>query len=281
MNKVNEQVAFWATIVSLLLGIFTTFQQGFLYFVAGLSLLALSFFSFFYVLYFTKKVKRASISIDGLRIDSLNLANLERCCNDTLVVKNAKHKAIIDKYNLYAAWNYSGHCRGKLGESGIEFSIDSDSNNSLQSINCYGYDLIVDPEKKNKISPFLIGPEGMSKKIKLPFLKHVGRGDRFDVMLRFFLKNCMALGRDYYISTLSFSQKETIFCTVTLFFVEVKPEWVRVYEISPQGDARFIKSLALNKYDEERDAWVFEDIIAEAPARFARIYMFLREKALK
>lgn len=114
----------------------------------------------------------ASITIEGHSIDSLNIANLRRRVNRTFIIQESSHTARIEGEDLEITWKYSGFCRASR-ESGMMFSIDSDNNTSFDDLNCVAYDLGNDPGMKHKISPLLVGTEGISKKISVPFLKPV------------------------------------------------------------------------------------------------------------
>ena len=59
------------------------------------------------------------------------------------------------------------------------FNIDSDANISFENLTCFGYDLPNDPKRRHKIKPFLHGPDGLSKRVKLPFAENIRKDERF------------------------------------------------------------------------------------------------------
>ena len=83
---------------------------------------------------------------------------------------------------------------------------------------------------EHKIQPLLIGADGLSKKISVPFLEPLLAQQPFRVMLRCTLPRCMTLGFAYYTATLSFAQDRIRRASVQLIFIGQKPRWVRVYK---------------------------------------------------
>jgi hypothetical protein len=69
----------------------------------------------------------ASTEIEGHSIDSLNMANLKRRVNRTLVIQEAIHTVVIEGEDMEFTWKYSGYCKSDRATS-IDFSIDSDDN---------------------------------------------------------------------------------------------------------------------------------------------------------
>jgi hypothetical protein len=112
----------------------------------------------------------------------------------------------------------------------MDFSIDSDNNVPFEQLNCFAYDLQEDPGRLHKIQPILIGGDGLSKKISIPFLRPVVAQAPLNLLLRCTLPDCMSRGIQYYTSTLSFEQRRVSQLTVQLVLVRRSPDWVRVYE---------------------------------------------------
>ena len=103
-------------------------------------------------------------------IDPLNVANLRRRVNTSLVVQDAHHTAIIEGQDLTIAWRYSGYCKADR-ETAREFSIDSGKNVPFNRLDCSAYDLRRDAAMQHKIQPLLVGADGISKKVAVPFLR--------------------------------------------------------------------------------------------------------------
>ena len=99
-------------------------------------------------LYARKKplaVAAASTEIEGHSIDSLNIANLKRRVNRTLVIQEALHTAIIEGEDMEITWRDSGYCKSDRATS-IDFSIDSDDGTVFEDLNCIAFDLVRDPD---------------------------------------------------------------------------------------------------------------------------------------
>jgi len=62
------------------------------------------------------------------------------------------------------------------------YSIDSGAGTSFQELDCVAYDLGHDPDMLRVIHPLLVGPEGISKKISVPFLEPLKANQSFGVL---------------------------------------------------------------------------------------------------
>ncbi len=220
-------------------------------------------------------IDAASIAIEGQSIDSLNVANLRRRVNQTLVVQEADHMARIEGEDLIISWNYSGFCRA-VRESAMEFSIDSGTRISFEAMNCIAYDLKRYPRMAHKIRPLLIGTDGMTKKISVPFLEPLKADQPFGLLLKCTLPRCMKTGFDCYTSTLSFAQDRVRRCVVRLVFVGSQPKWVRVYECATRK-IRLLKDLAPSWRDGGQCEYV--DVVEDRPGQSAKVYAFWRDSA--
>jgi hypothetical protein len=216
----------------------------------------------------------ASTVIEGYSIDSLNMANLRRRLDRKYVVQDADHTARIEGTDLKITWKYSGYCRSGQA-SAFDFSIDSGAGTSFEDLNCVAYDLGHDPQLARSIRPLLVGPEGVSKKISVPFLEPVAADQPFGVLLKCTLPQCITAGIGYYTSTLSFAQHHVRRCTIRLEFVGVAPAWMRVYDCSRPRAPVLIKSLAPTR--QEPGLCEYIDVVEDIPGQSARVYMFWRE----
>jgi hypothetical protein len=213
----------------------------------------------------------ASVEIEDISIDSVNAANLRRRVNRSLMVQTAEHTATIDGSDLEIAWRYAGYCRAR-SETAMEFSIDSTNVIPFSHLDCQGFDLRHDPRRKHPIQPLLIGPDGISKKIALPFLEPLSAHQPFDLALRCRLPMIYTPGVCHYTSTLSFDQKHVGHCGVNLRFTQTRPSWVRVYEIDGSGRERLLKSLY--PVLDSQSGCEYRDVTENIPAKSVRIYMF-------
>jgi hypothetical protein len=253
--------------------------------------------SIIFGLYARKKrlaLNAASTEIEGHSIDSLNIANLKRRVNRTLVIQEVHHTARIEGEDLEITWQYSGYCKADR-ETSIAFSIDSDDSTAFENLDCIAFDLVHDPEMVRPIRPLLVGSEGISRKLSVPFLEPLNAHDSFAVLLKCALPGCIKTGFDYYTSTLSFTQDRVRRCEVHLIFAGSAPSWLRVYECSAQRRPVLLKALAPVRQttdfceyldvEEERpgqsariaNSCEYVDVEKERPGQSARIYVFWRD----
>ncbi len=218
----------------------------------------------------------ASLRVEDRSIDSLNMANLRRRVNRNLVIQEACNTATIRGEDLTIRWFCTGYCRADH-ESAIEFSIDSDNVIPFAELECFAYDLRNDPGRKHRIRPVLIGPDGMSKKIAIPFLAPLSAQQPFKIELTCELPRCMKAGLDYCTASVSFAQDQVHRYSVQLAFENGRPEWVRLYECDPAGTSRLLRDLAPESADGELA--VYNDVVEDLPAQSARVYFFRRDHA--
>jgi hypothetical protein len=217
MDSTRETISFWLTTLGTILSVLGVVQAyswltGF-----GAFLLMASLGVFLYAVRERERVLSATVRVGDRSIDSLNVATLLRRLNRSLVVQEVSHCAEIEGENLKIAWQYTGYCCVAC-EGVIEFSIDTDSNIPFDSLKCLAYDLLHDPRLKHGIRPFLVGPDGISKKIAVPLLEPLGAAEPFKVLLSCDLPGCMKHGLEYYTSTLSFAQQQILQVTTRITF---------------------------------------------------------------
>ena len=178
-----DSLASWATIVRTLISLFGLIQSRTWITATGLFFVGLSAGTLLYARKEHRLVNAGTVTVDSRSLDSLNAASPARRRNHSLMVQKVAHLAKIDGRNLQITWRYSGYCRVDL-ETAIEFSIDADNNIPFNELQCFAYDLRHDPDRKHRIRPLLVGADGISKKVAVPFLQPLRRDAGFDVVLR-------------------------------------------------------------------------------------------------
>lgn len=224
-------------------------------------------------LYLQHKRHRRSggLTIEGLNLDALYLANLRRRMNRSLELQRAFQVAIIDGADLNLAWQYEGQCRSER-ETDIEFSIDSEHPVPFERLDCFAFDLKNDPQRIQRIRPALIGSDGPSKKVQVPFLKPLALDDPFSVLLHCNLPDCINTGVQYYTSTVSFGQRSIESSGVHLMFVKTRPRWMRVYDVLRNGHAGFVGELRPIRDDGMTCEYI--DIAQNIPGQSVRVYLY-------
>jgi hypothetical protein len=270
-----ETLAAIATILGTAISFVGLIQSATWLAVASFFFVCISVAALLYARHQRLRVKGVSTVIDGQSLDSLNIANLKRRVNQTLVVQEAYHSVRIRGDQMDIVWRYSGFCKAHR-ETTIEFSIDSETTTSFTELGCVGFDLKRDPDMAHEIHPILVGPTGISKKIAVPFLEPLTSDEPFSIMLKFTLPRCLTAGSGYYTSTLSFTQDFILRSTVLLIFEGAPPSWVRVYEGKSQGgEMELIKTLAPTS--KSPGLTEYTDVAENRKGRSARVYRFWRD----
>jgi hypothetical protein len=222
-----------------------------------------------------QRVESAVLKIAGRNIESLSAANLRRRVNQSLRMQVVLNTAVIHGEDLTITWKCLGYCRGGR-ETSIEFSVDSDNNIPFHELRCSAYDLQHDPKRRHPVRPILVGPDGISKKVAVPFLAPVGAGQLFNVLFTCELPGCMKAGVEYYTASLSFEHDDALQYAVRLLFLGTHPQWLRVYETGP-GLPKSVKQLRPARVND--DAVEYEDALKRLAAKSIRIYVFERPAA--
>jgi hypothetical protein len=277
MNFSDESLASWASILGTLISFLGLIQSRAWLTAIGIFFIGASLIAIAYARRERRVVTSAMVQVEGRSIDSLNIANLRRRVNRSLMIQEAHQVARIEGEDLKITWQYTGYCRARR-ETAIEFSIDSDNGIPFDSLDCVAYDLRCDPERKHKIRPILIGTDGLSKKIAVPFLEPLTVQQPFTILLKCALPGCMKAGLDYYTSTLSFDQDRVRYLTVRLIFVNNRPQWVRLYQCAASGSAKLLKDLRPFLQDQYLTEYL--DVAKDVAAQSARIYVFRRATLL-
>jgi hypothetical protein len=277
MNAFKDSLAFWANIVGTLVAIFGVLQSRSWVVAAGVFIVLGSISALGYASRQRTLIESAALKVAGRSIDSLNLATLQRHVSRSLVIQQAENTAVIDGENLAVTWDCTGYCQAER-ETAIEFSIDADANVPFAELNCVAYDLKNDPGKRHGIRPILIGTDGISKKVAIPFLAPLAAHEPFHIFLDCKLPGCMKAGVDYYTASLSFEQERVQRCRVRLAFLHDLPQWLRVYEIRAGSEVSLLKDLRPTR--KTAAMCEYEDIADNIPARSARVYVFSRSAPL-
>ena len=271
MTDVRETVALWACLLGSAVALLGQSQSLASITFAGTCLAGASATVAVYSRRNRTQIQRSGVSIEGLNLDSLHIANVRRRLNKSLTLERAFQVAIIDGSDLHLAWQYDGFCRSQ-GETGIEFSIDSENNIAFEQLECFAFDLQNDPERLRQVRPTLLGSDGVSKKITVPFLQPLTRQDRFSILLNCDLPGCISTGLQYYTSSLSFDQPFVDNASVHLIFVRMRPEWVRVYEFDRKSRPTLVNEL--RPFRDDGATCEYVDMSQNVPGQSVRLYLY-------
>jgi len=276
MTPLQESLSYWTTILGTIAAFFGLIQS--VNWLAGIGAMFLtgSIVALAYGTHQRQLLNLANLRAEGRSIDSLNMANLRRRVNKSLIVQEVRNTAVISGEDLFIRWQCGGFCQATQGESSIEFSIDADSSIPFPELDCFAYDLQNDPERQHKIRPLLVGPDSISKKISVPFLAPLQSQQPFAIELICTLPRCIQPGLDYYTATLSFAQESVPKYSVELVFEGDLPDWVRLYDCEARGSCKLLRDLAPRERTPGRA--IYEVIDRQLPAQTARAYFFQRPR---
>lgn len=270
-----DSLAAIATIIGTLTSVVAIVQSRDWLVLTSVPLLCIAVASGWYARRERLALKSAAVTVEGRSIDALAAANLRRRVNRTLFVQEAEHVARIEGEDMAIEWIYSGYCRARSA-SAMEFSIESEHTVPFDQMHCVAYDLKYDPAKAHPIRPLLVGTEGVSKKIAVPFREPLRANEPFHIALSCTLPNCVRPGFGYYTSTLSFAQDRVRRGTVRIVFVGSAPSWMRVYECLPHRAPLLVKSLTPVR--QGQGSCEYLDVTEGAGGQSARVYAFRRDK---
>jgi len=270
MKRPLETISSLATILASFASILGILQSRTVLTLSGFGLLGFALAAALYARNRETALRKASITIEGHNIDSLNVASLRRRITRSLIVQEAEHWVEIEGADMRVTWRYSGYCAVPR-ETAMSFSIDGDN---VSELDCVAFDLVHDPETIHPIQPLIIGGDGISTKISVPFSAPLSSGDSFALLLRFTLPESIQSGFGYYTSSLSFAQDTVRRCSVKLTFIGTSPQWVRVYECTGGPPALLLKQL--QPFPEQSEAFSFLDDARNRPGESVRVYAFQR-----
>ncbi len=273
MEAFENALAFWSSILGTAIAVLAFINSSQWLAVLGLFLIAVSVAAVLYAERQRERLKRVAVKIEGRSIDALNVANLRRRLNRSLMIQDSEQVVTITGEDLTVAWRYRGYCRAPE-ETAIEFSIDTENYIPFERLDCCAYDLQHDPRRSHRILPVLLGADGLSKKIAVPLLECLSRQEAFNVLLECTLPGCVKSGVEYYLSTLSVAQEFVPTSTVRLVFLNERPHWLRVYECGASGATKLVKDLRPARATAQLVEYV--DVASDAPTESALIYIFRR-----
>ncbi|OJW12771.1 hypothetical protein [Mucilaginibacter sp. 44-25] len=219
-------------------------------------------------------LKNVTISIDGKPIMSINQENLNRTVqNDDFKLINTTNTVTIEGKDLDVEFDSKG-VRVANNMAGYIYNISGDKFIPFTDLDCYGFDLLQDPNKAHDIKPVLLSQDGLSKQVLVPFLKSVPLQHPYHVYIYWKYPDCMQTGIDYYTCSLSYNDNSaTTAQTVKLVFKKPFPKWVRVYEVEKGMTNQF---KALQKHAQNEDCVTYMDEYPNINLKKIIIYLFER-----
>ena len=122
MHYSQESLASWATILGTVVSVLALIQSRAWLVLTSLLFVCVSIIAGWYARRDRLTLDAAAIKIENHSIDSLNIANLRRRVNRSLVIQEAHHTALIEGEDLTITWKYTGYCRANR-EAGASSGI--------------------------------------------------------------------------------------------------------------------------------------------------------------
>lgn len=251
LGKYGLEISIFGSFGTLLSGAFAIVN----YFQEAVGIARVLFFSslifgvlsiIFFILYRENKrqLGKSRIEIEGLVINGLNQSNNIKVDSKGASLIEATYGFDIVGSDSHA---YIEHkARFKEDRNDFPFRASADIFNSFNEMVCYGFDLREDPAKTIKIPAQLAKSDGSLKKINVPFIKPVLKGDLAHAALFRITRGCMSKSKDY-LSIMPCSKGAKILLKVKLSFTRIKPSIVNKYEVDAHGKHRKLGQAVLER----------------------------------
>ena len=217
-----------------------------------------------------RRTRAAALSVEGMALDSLRLAELGRTVGRDVIVNRAIHRARVVGADLEQWIELTGTARKRVGE--LAFSIDSDARDSGEQWRCRGYDLAVDPHAEHPIQPIVMA-DGLSRKLVVPLAEEVRANGSVHVAIESRSIGCMRDGKDYFFSSLAFDQIPPVDWTIELEFAGAAPTYARLYGVT-DGGRPYLKCSLVGTTGPSGTNYTARD--KASPARDVRVFVFDR-----
>lgn len=221
--------------------------------------------------YLYVKYYRNNKVIKHKKMELLTLLSPINKKDNIFLIKSAIHKCLIEGERAKFIYTYEGVCTVMKGEECIVFNIGAEEYIPFEKMECYAYDLINDANKVYAIKPELLGDDGLTKKIKIKFLKKLQLYEQFKIEFTFVFPHCVKWGRDYITFTTSYSKQIHTLKNI-LVFKRVYPETVELYKIM-NGEVRYERTICPQ---DKGDSLVYVDCYEECQGKQVFIYFFDR-----
>jgi len=199
----------------------------------------------FLLLYLLAKnrLKKSTIVIEGLTINGLNQSNRYKADSKGTELIEAVYRWHIEGSDSNAYVEHKTKFREDLTE--FPFRASADVHNNFADMNCYGYDLNEDPKRLRKIPAKLVSADdGSFKKINVPLIKPVTKGNIAHVALQRKTKGCMSASKDY-LTIMHKIKGGSVKLKVELTFTGIKPRIINAYEVQNNGKYKFLSQMNL------------------------------------
>ncbi len=227
------------------------------------------------------KPPKNTLVIDGMNIDLIKVANGSVEDNYHLLLTKADMDVLIEGETFTIVYLYEGIVKKiRKDVNGIFLNILTPSSDSHDTKTAFGYNLLDDPEKRNRLPFKAMSDSGaMTRKMYLPL--NYKKNQRFKVEIHATMAHSIlpARGRSKFIFRIPF-KKTPLFNRIipeysfTIRFAE-KPEWVNCTRIIGATKTLFEGQLNYVGTD-DKGCHVYKESFGSAPVGVPRVYTFER-----
>lgn len=219
--------------------------------------------------------RHSNLSIKYKKIDFISLVKPIIKSDHTLAPEYIEHKCVIKGEEACFVYTYEGICCANSGEDSIIFNIGAEEFIPFEDLECYAYDLYNDPKRKNSIRPELVGDDGLSKKVKVKFLKRLQRYNRFKIEFTFIYPHCIKYGKDYVLFFSSYKQNIQYLKNI-LYFIDDPPMFVELHK-EKNNTLLYQKTILKDKNESSNIKHTYIDIHESCSGTQTFLYFFERQ----
>ena len=252
---------------------------GFLYGIFSQNIFAIILFFIIILIesgvYLYFKFRKHGLAIKKKKIELVTLLSPINKNDNTLALESIEHKSIIEREKAEFIYTYEGTCTATRGEECIVFNIGAEEYIPFKELKCYAYDLVNDKKKSHMIKPELVGDDGLTKKVKIKFIKKLKQYDHFKIEFVFVFPHCVKFGRDYVTFTTSYSKRIHRLNNI-LIFKKSHPTMVELHKVS-NDIIKYEKTIFPQNQQKNIHDVVYKDFYEECPGKQVFVYFFDRD----
>lgn len=217
--------------------------------------------------------KSGNIYIDDIDLTVINQKNLTRKKITDLEVNIVNYTYEFDQNGFDAYIRFKGKVVKYLGSvKGISLNFSGDSNQAYDNIEAYAYDLLYDPNKKNKINGKVNKQGGLNVEVFFKFQHPLKRNEQFDYVFHYRWNNCVNINKDYIAAIPPFKNIDPRTLDLKVIFKDKKVCSFEVYSINNyivRYEARIVPDCENDNYQEYNYRYKLEEKFNFAVAVFS------------
>lgn len=139
-----------------------------------------------------------NISVDNIDLTVISQKNLNRKKIKGFEINTVEYKYVFSNNGFDAYFTFGGTVNKKIGKiKGIALNFSGDSNQTINDLNAYAYDLLSDPNKTKRIFGTVNPKNGLNKEVFFKFQHSLKKNERFKYVYHYRWNNCVNSDKDY------------------------------------------------------------------------------------